>query len=115
VQAYAAGKAGDGGGPGETAIRIRIERFVFEEGRVEVDASALGLGKRTIELPEIRLGDVGGANGAPPNEIAKIILATVAGKVASGIADSELDRLINEKLGGSITGKAKGLLEKIGK
>jgi uncharacterized protein involved in outer membrane biogenesis len=114
VQAYAAGTAGKSGESGERTKRIRIEQFVLEEGRVEVDASALGLEKRTIVLSEIRLGNVGGTNGAPPDEIARIILTAVAGKVTSEIAGSELDRLVKEKLGGSLTDKAKGLLEKIG-
>jgi hypothetical protein len=113
VQAYASRMAGQGGRSGGAAKRIRIERFVFEKGRVEVDASALGLGKRTLELPEIRLTDVGGRSGALPDEIAKVILTTVAGKVASEIASSELDRLLKGKLGGSATDKAKGLLDKI--
>ena len=112
IQDYGAG-TGEGGGSGEEAKRIRIERFVFEEGRVEIDPTALGIEKRTLVLPEIRLADVGGAKGAPPDEIVKIILTAVTGKVANEIAGSELDRLIGEKLGGSITDKAKGLLEKI--
>jgi uncharacterized protein involved in outer membrane biogenesis len=114
VQAYTSGTAGESGESGRQTKRIRIEQFVLEKGRVEVDASALGLEKRTIVLPEIRLGDVGGTNGAPPDEIAGIILTAVAGKVTSQIAGSELNRLVKEKLGGSLTDKAKGLLEKIG-
>lgn len=113
AQAYTSRMAGQGGRSDGAAKRIRIERFVIEKGRVEVDASALGLGKRTLVLPEIRLTDVGGRNGALPDEIAKVILTTVAGKVASEIASSELERLMKEKLGGSVTDKVKGLLEKI--
>jgi hypothetical protein len=115
IREYTAGATGKGGESGEQATRIRIARFVFEKGRIEVDPTALGLDRRTVVLPEIRLNDVGGANGAPPDEIAKIILAAVAKKVTSEIAGSELDRLIKEKLGDSITDKAKGLLEKIKK
>jgi uncharacterized protein involved in outer membrane biogenesis len=115
VQAYTAGAAGESGESGGRTKRIRIERFVFEKGSVEVDASALGLEKRTIVLPEIRLDDVGGTNGAPPDEIARIILKAIAGKVTSEVAGSEIDRLVKEKLGGSLGDKAKGLLEKIGK
>jgi len=114
VQAYTAGKAGESGESTKGTKRIRIERFVFEQGRVEVDASALGLEKRTIALPEIRLDDVGGTNGAPPDEIARIILTAMAGKVTSEVAGSGLDRLVKEKLGGSFKDKAKGLPEKIG-
>ena len=114
IQAYTAGAGGEGGESGKGTKRIRIERFVFERGRVEFDASALGLEKRTIELPEIRLEDVGGSDGAPPDEIARIVLTEVAGKAASAITGSELDRLVDEKLGGSLKDKVKGLLEKIG-
>ena len=96
------------------AKRIRIKQFVFEKGSVEVDASALGFEKRTITLPEIRLSDVGGSSGAPPGEIARVVLKALAGKAASEVAGSEINRLIEKKLGGSITDKAKKLLKKIG-
>ncbi len=115
VQSGAGAASGQGGASSAQSKRIRIRQFVFEKGQVEVDASALGLEKRTIALPEIRLSDVGGANGAPPDEIARIILTAVAEKAASEIAGSELDRLIKGKLGGSLSDKAKGLLDKIGK
>ncbi len=115
VQAYTAGAAEEGGESSGEAKRIRITKFVFEKGRIELDASALGLEKRTVVLPEIWLSDVGGADGAPPDQIAKVILTTVAMKVTSEIAGSELDRFVKEKLGESITDKAKGILDKIGK
>ena len=113
VKAYSSSSTG-----GETtgeARMIRIRRFVFEKGRVEVDASALGLERRTVDLPEMHLSDIGGSEGAPPDEIAKMILAEVAKQVSSEIAGSQLDRLIEEKLGGSVKDKAKGLLDKIKK
>jgi uncharacterized protein involved in outer membrane biogenesis len=115
VQAYAARAGGESGGSSGRTKNIRITRFVFEKGRVELDASALGLEKRAIELPEIRLDDVGGEGGAPPDEIARIILATVAARVTSEIAGSGIDRLVEEKLGSSLKDKTKDLLNKIGK
>ncbi len=114
VEAYGAGKGGDGGGPDGPVKRIRIRQFVFERGKIEVDASALGIEKRTITLPEIRLDNVGGAGGALPDEIAKIIIMTVAGKAVSKVASSETQKLIEEKLGGSLGDKAKDLIKKIG-
>jgi uncharacterized protein involved in outer membrane biogenesis len=116
VQAYTAGASGggDSDGSGGEKKNIRIKQFVFEQGRVEVDASALGVEKRTITLPEIRLTDVGGTSGAVPDKIAKVILTTVTNKVMSEIADSEVDRLIKDQLGDSAADKAKGLLDKIG-
>lgn len=113
VQAYASRLAGQGGPSRKPAKRMRIERFVFEKGRIELDASALGLEKRTLDLPEIRLTDIGGRDGVPPEEIAKVIVTTVAGKAAAQIAGDEVNRLIKDKLGDSLGDKAKGLLEKI--
>ena len=94
VASYSAGSAGDGGESGGAAKRIRIKEFIFEKGVIEIDATALGLEKRTVTLSEIRLSDVGGHNGAPPGEIAQIILTAVAGKAASEISNSEINRLL---------------------
>ncbi len=113
VQVYSSGPKEKGDESSGQAKRIRIKQFVFEKGSIEVDPSALGLEERTIPMPEIRLNDVGGAKGAPPDEIAKIIIAAVARNVASEIADSELQGLIKDKLGGSIKDKAEGLLDKL--
>lgn len=113
IQAHTAGTGGSSGGDGGEK-NIRITKFVFEKGRIEVDATALGIEKRTIELPEIYLQDVGGKNGAPPDQVAKLIFTEVAKKVGSEIANSEVDRLIEDQLGESLSDKAKGLLDKIG-
>ena len=51
-------------------------------------------------LPEIRLDDIGGAEGATPDEIAKIILSAVTKQVASEIASSGVKEWIKGKLGG---------------
>jgi uncharacterized protein involved in outer membrane biogenesis len=115
VQAYTAGESGSADDESDGKSKnVRIKRFVFEQGRVEVDASALGVEKRTITLPEIRLTDVGGASVAAPDKIAKVILTKVINKVLSEIANSEVDRLIKDQLGDSVTDKAKRLLEKFG-
>jgi hypothetical protein len=110
VQAYtaASGESTDG-----DAKRIRIKTFVFEQGRIEVDATALGVEKRTLTLPEIRMSNVGGTSGGAPDVIAKEVLSVVAKNVASEIANSEINRLIKDQLGESLTDKAKGLLKKI--
>jgi hypothetical protein len=112
VQAHS-GSGGDGRAKAQK--RLRIERFVFEAGKIEVDASALGLEARTVALPAIQLSDIGGREGATPDQIAKIILVAATKQATSAIARSEVSRLIEEKLGGSLTDKAKGLLEKLGK
>jgi len=108
--------AGAGGGPGGGGAekKLRIQRFVFEEGRIEVDASALGLEPRTIELPEIRLNDVGGEAGAPPDRVAQVALGELTRRTASEIASGEVQRLIEEKLGGSLEDAAIGVLKGLG-
>jgi len=116
VQAYSvasAGGGGESGGSGGEQKKIRISSFVFEKGVIEVDASALGVEKRTVNLPEFRLTNVGGSSGGTPDAIAKEIAGAVAKQVTSQIAKSEAKKLIEEKLGGSIEDKAKGLLDKI--
>ena len=112
VQAYTGGGKSEGEDSEGQSKRIRVKKFVFEKGIIEVDATALDIDKRTITLPEIRLNDVGGANGATPDEITRIVLMAVTKKVASEIAGSEIDGLIREKLEDSLTEKVKGLFDK---
>ena len=100
VEASVGGNAGGGGDSGGKDKRIRIRKFIFEEGSIEVDASAMGLEKRTVTLPEIRLDDVGGTDGATPDEITRIILAAVTKKVASEISSSGVKGWLKSKLGG---------------
>lgn len=114
VQAYSAGSGGGGEDSGGQERNIRIREFIFEEGSINLDASALGLEKRSVVLPGLRLSDIGGEEGAAPDELTKVIVAAVAKKAASAVAGSEMDGLIKEKLGGSVTDKAKDLLKKIG-
>jgi hypothetical protein len=113
VQSYSAASEGSSAGA-QKQKKLCIKTFLFEEGRVEVDATALGVEKKTITLPEIRLNNVGGTNGSPPDEITQEILTAVAKKVTSEIAHSEINGLIQKQLGGSLPDKAEGLLKKIG-
>lgn len=103
------GRAGEGG----QSKRLRIERFVFEEGRIAVDATAFGLEARTIALPAIRLENLGGQQGATPDAIAKQVVGALAKQATESIARSEIRGLIEQQLGGSLGDKARGLLEKL--
>ncbi|MBN1885096.1 MAG: hypothetical protein JW876_06195 [Candidatus Krumholzibacteriota bacterium] len=104
----------DGEAGGGDEKRIRIARFVFEKGRIELDASAVGLGTRSVDLPSIELTDVGGADGALPGEIAAILMKALAGNAASAIGSAGVGEKIREKLEGAAPEEAKKLLEKIG-
>ena len=118
VQSYTAGSGGGGGdgdgdSDGSEQKKIRIKTFIFEKGRIELDASDLGIDKRSIELPEIRLTNVGGSKGALPDAIAKEIVGAIAKKVTKEIANSEVQKQIKDQLGESLGDKAKGLLDKL--
>ena len=110
VEESAGGNTGDGGGSGGQGKRIRIKKFVFEKGSIHIDASAMGLEKCTVVLPEINLIDVGGTSGATPDEITRIILAAVVKKAAAEVAESGVKELIRKRLGD----ETKSLLDKIG-
>ncbi len=90
--------------------RFRIDRFSFEEGRLEVDASALG--QETIEttLPPLRLTQVGGPGGDTPDGIGRTVtrafLAAAMGAVGKELkgramedgkeaAQKALEKLLN--------------------
>ncbi len=62
--------------------RILIKKFVFEKGTIEVDASALGLAKNSLDLPAIQVNDIGGAGGAMPDELTQAILTALTKKAA---------------------------------
>ena len=111
IEAYT-GASQDNGGKAQK--RIRIKSFVFEEGKIEADATALDADKVDITLPAIRLSDLGGASGAAPEAIVKQVLMTLTKDAGTAMAHSEINHLIGEKLGDSLPDKAKGLLEKLG-
>jgi hypothetical protein len=118
VQGYAklSGATGDGGGGGGGQAKqpkLRIRNFVVEQGRISVDASALGLEQRDIVLPEIRLTDLGGAAGDTPDRIARDVILAVAKQVTRSLAQSEVQGQIEKQLGGELGDKAKGLLDRI--
>lgn len=110
----AAGSGSPEGGSGP-ARKLRIQRFVFDGGSIRLDATALGLEERTLQLPPFRLDDVGGAGGVPPAEVARVVLTRVARQTAEEIARSEANRLIQGKLGDALPDEARRLLDKFGR
>lgn len=115
IQAYAAGASGSGdGGGGGAAPKIRIERFSFSEGSIEVDASELGIEPRTLTLPSIELTNLGGSQGATPDAIAQEVLGELTRRAINQIARSEVEGLLKDQLDETLGEKAKGLLDQIG-
>ncbi|MEN8185278.1 MAG: hypothetical protein ABFS46_22380 [Myxococcota bacterium] len=97
----------------ESERRLRIESFRFENGTVESDARAVGGSERSQPLPALRLSNVGGAGGGTPEEIGEQVLGAFTRQVAKVAAGAQLERLIDENLGGEAGEAAKGVLRKL--
>jgi len=91
---------GTGSDSGGKEKRLRIRKLVFEEGSVVVDASAMGQEKLTMTLPEIRLEDIGGDDGATPDRIAGIVLLAVTKEAVQEITGSKIKGWLKSRLGG---------------
>ena len=63
--------------PREERLRLRLRRVAVEEGRIVADLTALGGGRRRLDLPPLVLRDVGGVQGAPPSEVASTVAIEV--------------------------------------
>ena len=113
VQQYAS-SLDNGGKKNDDQKRIRIKRFIFEKGRIELDAEALGLEKRSLDLPAIRLDDIGGAEGARPDVIAQAILGALTRKATAELARAGIDQKVRDLVTDEAKEKAQGLLDKIG-
>jgi len=113
IQQFAASLGGGGQKSGDVK-RIRIKRFAFEKGRIEVNASALGLEERSLDLPAIQLDDIGGPEGALPDEIALAVLGALTKKAAAEIARAEIQNQVKDLVTDQAGDKAQDLLNKIG-
>lgn len=76
--------------------RLIIEKFVFEEGTVDLDATAMGVERVDLELPPIRLNDVGGPNGGTPDAIGKTVTRAFLAAVTDVVADEVRGRAKEE-------------------
>lgn len=106
VESYSGRKGPDG-----EIKDLRIRRATVEGGTIEVDATALGKGRETLQLRTIELTNVGGKSGAPPDEVGQDILVAVQAEILKAVARRGLERVIDEKTGG-MKDKLKGLFRK---
>jgi uncharacterized protein involved in outer membrane biogenesis len=113
IQQYTA-SLGEGGQQSGDVKRIRIKRFVFEKGRIEVNASALGLEERLLDLPTIQLDDIGSPEGALPDEIAQAVLGALTRKATAEIARAGIENKVKDLVTDQAGDKAREILDKIG-
>jgi len=76
--------------------RFLIRSFRFEQGEVKADATELGQGTVEADLPPVRLNDLGGPNGAPPDAIGKAVAQAFLGAVMGAVGDELADRAKGE-------------------
>lgn len=90
--------------PAEAPRKIRIKRFVIENGGVDADASAVQGKEESFELRDIVLTNVGGRDGGTSEEISAEIIAAVRKEVTRTVMKEGYRRYL--------AGQEEGLKEK---
>ena len=118
VDQYTASRGGGGAGGADapaTDKRLRIKRFAFAGGRVELDATALGDKEvRAVDLAAFTINDIGGTEGTPPDAVAKAVLAALTRQTIETLAKSGIEEKARETLKDKAGEVGKGLIDKIG-
>ena len=89
-----------------------IEKFVFEEGVIDIDATAMGVKALDEVLPPVRLSNVGGPNGDTPDAIGKEISRAFLAAVRAAV-QNELKQRVTDKTKEIISREADKGLDKI--
>jgi hypothetical protein len=100
---------------GSEPTRIRIRKFEFEQGHINADVSRLKAEEKplAIDMPALRLNDVGGARGGTPGEIGTTVLSAFTGAVAREVGAVQAQRAVEEKVGGDVGKEAGRILKGI--
>ncbi len=77
-------------------IKLRIRKLLFEKGKVHVRIAKLGDKEYMLELPRLALTDIGGQQGATPEEVAKTIATALAESTAKAVAKSGGKRVLKK-------------------
>jgi hypothetical protein len=86
--------AGGRKNPKEQVKLLRIRHLVVENAKVEVQIAALGDYPRIVALSRLEMTDIGGKNGAPPEEVAKQIVTAILSEVTREVGKAGASRLI---------------------
>jgi hypothetical protein len=114
VSRYQGGSSGSSGGAGgdagATGPLLTVKRFTFDKGMITTDTSSMGGEPQELALPPLKMSNVGGSKGAPPDEVGKAVMTRYSAIVGKVVAQYGAERLIDEKLGGQEGEAAKKLL-----
>lgn len=96
----AAGQPARAGDKGKKGVekRLQIKRLVIENARTEILIAALGGKPRTVALSRIEMTDIGGKNGAPPDEVAKQIASAILAEVSTEVGKAGAEKLLEKGL-----------------
>ncbi len=92
--------------------RMRVDLFHTEDGQVETDATAMGAGTSTVDLPALRLEGIGGEQGITGEELGNAIMEALNDQVLQVAVEEELKRMVEESLKGEAGEAIKGLIDK---
>jgi len=78
--------------------RLRIRHLTIENAKVAVRIAALGEKPRIVALSRLEMTDIGGKNGAPPEEVAKQIVAAILSEVSKEVGKAGASRLLENAM-----------------
>lgn len=101
----ASASGGKGGSKAPTSasgkpVRLLVQDLRFEDGRVRADTSKVGGETQDVDLPPLRMRDVGSPGGTTPEELGKRVLSTYLRNVTHTVAREQLGRQVDQQLGG---------------
>lgn len=76
-------------------VRVRIDRFDFEDASAKVVSDKLG--ETTLDMPNINLTKVGGDKGLPPNQLADALITPIVQSLKSSM-EGMLKQLAEKKV-----------------
>jgi hypothetical protein len=74
--------------------RLRIRHLSIENAKAEVRIASLGDKPRIVALSRIEMTDIGGKNGAPPEEAAKQIVTAILAEVSNEVGKAGASKLL---------------------
>jgi hypothetical protein len=97
-------------------IRLAIGQFVFEQGKLRGDASAVAGREEDVfetDLPSVKLSNIGGSRGATPAEVSEAVLKAFLRQTTRSVAAYQAQRAVEKNVGGDVGKEAGKLLRKV--
>jgi hypothetical protein len=105
--------SGHGSPEGTDVPLVVISSIEFEAGRIQGDASAVGVDPFEVDLPSFTLTDVGAPGGIQADQIGKTIILALTRKAAEAVARDKAGDVLQKQLKDALGDKSKGLLESV--